>query len=277
MYELLLYGEVPQARHEQLLKILAGVAAMQPQRVLERHLIYKPVREPPEPEGSLKRGGAQTVTQKQVKAVAQKDLFYSRIVQTLDDDDFKPKEHQPKPRQSKVSRAKRQQVGKWAFQFHDVPNAGDRGVLVRLTSSTDIAGGRAKAYIKALGNNFVSEYYQEGHRFVYGNINLLLHRVLQEPGVRALETSPKGKLPDFDALKPLDPSGGYLLQATIRVQDLNNPALLDAGVAELQKFKGLMKGCVELLAPDRLVLDTRVKFQKKPVGPGTAAPSGAVR
>lgn len=156
MYELLLYGEVPQARHEQLLKILAGVAAMQPQRVIERHIVYKPAREPLDPGGSLNRGGAQTVVLKQVKAVAQKELFYTRLIQTLADEDFQPKEQQPQPQsRSKNSHAKRQRVGNWAFHFYDVPLAGDRGVLMRIASSTDIVGGKAKGYMKALGNKYV--------------------------------------------------------------------------------------------------------------------------
>jgi len=44
MHELLLYGQVPVTRHEQALKILAGVAAMQPRTFLQRQLIYKPSR-----------------------------------------------------------------------------------------------------------------------------------------------------------------------------------------------------------------------------------------
>jgi hypothetical protein len=44
MHELLLYGQVPLERHDQALKILAGIAAMQPQTLFERHLIYKPMR-----------------------------------------------------------------------------------------------------------------------------------------------------------------------------------------------------------------------------------------
>ena len=49
MHELSLYGQVTFARYEQVLNILAGVAAMQPQRVFERNIIYKPTREPEEP------------------------------------------------------------------------------------------------------------------------------------------------------------------------------------------------------------------------------------
>jgi len=48
------------------------------------------------------------------------------------------------------------------------------------------------------------------------------------------------------------------------VQDLGRPGILDMGVEELKGFKNLIKGCVELDVPDRLLLDTRVKYQPKP-------------
>jgi mediator of RNA polymerase II transcription subunit 18 len=70
-------------------------------------------------------------------------------------------------------------------------------------------------------------------------------------------------LPSLDALKPLDPSGSYILEAKIRVQDLNNAAVSEAGVKELNGFREQMKGCVELHAPERLALDTRVRYQPK--------------
>lgn len=109
----------------------------------------------------------------------------------------------------------------------------------------------------------MSEYYVEGHRFVHENVVILLHRVLHEPGVRSLETAPKEDLPAFEALQSLDPSGAYILEAKIRVQDLNNLTVLEAGVSELKRFQTQMKGCVELAVPDRLSLDTRVKYKPK--------------
>jgi mediator of RNA polymerase II transcription subunit 18 len=112
-------------------------------------------------------------------------------------------------------------------------------------------------------HRFVSEYYIEGHRFVHENVVILLHRVLHEPGVRSLETAPKEELPAFAALQPLDPSGAYILEAKIRVHDLNNPVVLVAGVEELKRFQKQMKGCVELDVPERLSLDTRVKYKPK--------------
>jgi mediator of RNA polymerase II transcription subunit 18 len=110
---------------------------------------------------------------------------------------------------------------------------------------------------------FVSEYYVEGHRYVHDNVVIFLHRILHEPGVRSLETAPKQIIPVFSALQPFDPSGAYILEAKIRVQDINNSAVADAGVSELVKFQTQMKGCVELTPPDRLTMDTRVKYKPK--------------
>jgi mediator of RNA polymerase II transcription subunit 18, fungi type len=114
-------------------------------------------------------------------------------------------------------------------------------------------------------DRFVSEYYTEGHRFVHENVVLYLHQILHEPGVRSLETSPKPVPPAFDQLKPLDPSGAYILEAKIRVQDLNNTVVSEKAVAEMNKFRASMKGCVEMSAPERLWLDTRVKHKPKPL------------
>lgn len=110
-------------------------------------------------------------------------------------------------------------------------------------------------------NRFITEYYVEGHRFVHGNVVILLYRVLHEPGVRNIQQAPKVNLPSFAALELLDPSGAYILEAMVRVQDFNNATVLESGVNELKQFQTQMKGCVELFLPDRLSLDTRVKYK----------------
>jgi mediator of RNA polymerase II transcription subunit 18 len=107
----------------------------------------------------------------------------------------------------------------------------------------------------------VTEHYIEGHRFVHGNVVVSLHRILHEPGVRNLQTAPKVDPPAFANLELLDQSGTYILEAQVRVQDFNNATVLEAGVNELKRFQTQMKGCVELALPDRLALDTRVKYR----------------
>ncbi|KAF1976003.1 hypothetical protein BU23DRAFT_58523 [Bimuria novae-zelandiae CBS 107.79] len=264
MHELLLYGQLPAPRHEQVLKILAGYAAMQPRRVLERHILYKPTREPEEPGAHLGRGGgSQTVGGKPVKQQGTvKSLFYTRLVQKLDEGDFGRADEQPADSKRLSADVGSGEEPTWSFEFQDMPDTGDRGVSVRLASSTDLLSGDPHAWMVAMGpHQFVSEYYVEGHRFVHGNVVVFLHRILHEPGVRSLETTPKVDPPEFAALKPFDPSGAYILEAKVRVQDYNNQTVLEEGVNELKSFQKQMKGCVELDIPDRLSLDTRVRYR----------------
>lgn len=42
--EVSLYGQVPLSNHEQTLGILAGLAAMQPQTIYERHMLFAPIQ-----------------------------------------------------------------------------------------------------------------------------------------------------------------------------------------------------------------------------------------
>ncbi|KAL9051454.1 MAG: hypothetical protein Q9206_004700 [Seirophora lacunosa] len=87
MHELLLHASVPTARHLQVLSILAGVAAMQPQPFHERHLIYKPTRPPTK--AVVQIGGSQAVQQnpaQKAKAGTQEDLFYLHLVEDLVED-----------------------------------------------------------------------------------------------------------------------------------------------------------------------------------------------
>lgn len=79
MHELLLFGQVPASRHNQVLNILAGIAAMQPQPILENHLIFKPNRKPGS--GTQKQvGGAQDIQKSGAQAIQAQDLFYMQLV-----------------------------------------------------------------------------------------------------------------------------------------------------------------------------------------------------
>jgi len=153
MYELLLYGQVPLARHDQVLKILAGVAAMQPRRVLERHIVYKPTREPEEPGAHLsRRGGTQNIVAKQVKQTGAKDLYYSQLVQKLSDADFRHGNGIQQPGEKALSAAvKPEEEPRWSLEFKDVPDTGDRGVSIRATTSTDLLAGDPHAWIVSAG------------------------------------------------------------------------------------------------------------------------------
>ncbi|KAJ4357845.1 uncharacterized protein N0V89_002421 [Didymosphaeria variabile] len=152
MHELLLYGQLPSPRHDQVLKILAGHAAMQPRRVLERHIIYKPTREPEEPGAHLGRGGgSQTVGGKPAKQGTVKNLFYTKLVQKLDEGDLGRANDKPADNKHLSANVESGEEAIWSFEFQDLPDTGDRGVSARLTSSTDLLSGDPHAWMVATG------------------------------------------------------------------------------------------------------------------------------
>jgi mediator of RNA polymerase II transcription subunit 18 len=153
MHELNLYGQVIFERYEQVLNILAGVSAMQPHRVIQRHLIYKPLREPEEPGANLgRRGGTQSVAQKQQKQAAPVVLYHTKLIQKLTEDHFTEDE------QRRVERSLSADVADgeepiWSQVWNDVPDTGDRGVSIRQSIHTDLLSGDPHAHMIASGPN----------------------------------------------------------------------------------------------------------------------------
>ena len=180
MHELLLFGQVPSVRHDQLLKILAGIAGMQPQRVVERHLIFKPSRSPIQRGGQV--GGSQGVQGAQIQALQGQmhgDLFFLQLVadiagssETVDpvadpkdvmmSDDDKDGTTGGKmlsngTSQSDKTRAALQTPQQtWSLQFRDLPEvAGRRPVTSRLMADIAITSGSNLLFMEALGYQYV--------------------------------------------------------------------------------------------------------------------------
>lgn len=154
MHELLLYGQVPAGRHDQVLKILAGVAAIQPRRIVERRIIYKPQREPDEPGSNLRRGGTQAVGVKQTKQTAAPALYYTKLVQKLSEEDFGTEDGLPHEHGKSLSAdVEDGEEPVWSMLFEDLPDTGDRGVAIRFTNTTDLLSGDPHAFMIASGPN----------------------------------------------------------------------------------------------------------------------------
>ena len=102
-------------------------------------------------------------------------------------------------------------------------------------------------------------YVLEGHQYIHENVVLFLHRVLLNPDLHPPSKAPRQTLPKFEDFSPLDPSGAYILQASVRLMDNPGPDIVNRGQAELLKFQNDIKGVVDLKLTDRLALDTRVK------------------
>ncbi|KAI9852880.1 MAG: Mediator of RNA polymerase II transcription subunit 18 [Thelocarpon superellum] len=297
MHELLLFAQVPATRHEQLLKIIAGVAGMQPRRLLERHLLFKPKRAPGSTSGLV--GGSQGIANQQAQALQgqlQGELFYLQLVGEVEESQFPDAGDVKHPSAGgdtvmlDVSEEREtsgeKQAGEtngvhaaqsydferqsWTLRFNDLPEvAGRRPVTSRAISGVEIVDGDGMGFMDAFGYDYLSEYVLEGHRLIYNNIVLLLHRVMLLPmsgtASSADSTSagpssgPARHLPNFQSLEALDPTGTYLLQASLRVQDGSKPEAMTLGINELKAFKDMMKGVVDLEVGDRLALDTRMR------------------
>jgi len=262
---------------------------MQPQRVLERHLIFKPRRTPGQRGAQV--GGTQGVQNAQAQALQGQlggELYYLQLVGEVEEGEFEPRknasaeaagdhdetmldESESGPSEGTVkSNGDAVNGGEgglynfakqtWSLRFNDLPEVtGRRPVTSRLISSIDIVEGDALDFMNALGYNYVSEYVLEGHRVIHNNIVLLLHRILRFTASPGHQGVPLKQLPPCATLKPLDPSGAYLLQASVRVQDGSKPEGMTLAINELKTFKDLMKGVVDLEVGDRLSLDTRVR------------------
>jgi mediator of RNA polymerase II transcription subunit 18 len=97
----------------------------------------------------------------------------------------------------------------------------------------------------------------EGHRFIQGNVILYLHRYRRFPTMDTPVID--GLLPPWEKMNFLDPSGAYLLQATVQLSDGTSADIVNLGLGELENVQNTLKGVVDLVVPERLALDTRVK------------------
>ena len=113
--------------------------------------------------------------------------------------------------------------------------------------------------MKALDYSPVTVYYTDGHRLTYNNIALHLYRVFVPASLPPADLL----ISEIDIkegdLKPLDKSGGFLLQASVRVQDGSKVETMTRGATELLALRETLKGVIGLEMVERLALDTRVR------------------
>jgi mediator of RNA polymerase II transcription subunit 18 len=140
MHEIFLFGQVPSTRHQQVLSVLSGYTSQNPFKVIERHVIFRPVRSPPVAEGL--KGGSQTIgTGKVNQPAAQtgKEIFYWRLVK-----DFKESQLGVNSDPAELNKG-------WRTAFYDVPEAGKRTVGLRLFMEVDVQSDNPKRYMEQEG------------------------------------------------------------------------------------------------------------------------------
>lgn len=71
-------------------------------------------------------------------------------------------------------------------------------------------------------------------------------------------------LPPLADMQLLDPSGSYILVASLDIAESNNQELRDRGIRQLLALKDTLKQGVTLAPADRLSLDTRIVVSSRP-------------
>ncbi|KIW13272.1 hypothetical protein PV08_08459 [Exophiala spinifera] len=263
MHEFALYGQVSKDAHHQVLQQLAGYTRMQPQKVVEVHLIFK-ARSPPGLDNIPSAGGSQGIMQPEVqkiRAMLNGSLYYVQLVGEVALGDTKNQldgdvtmttngSGDPSVSQTKI---------KWTFEFKDTPEAGKQAVSTRLIHKVPLEDGDFVQFLNAFGYDYVSRYLVVGWNFYDQDTTLSVHKVVLLPqAVAESAMNDTTFLSDISKLKDLDQSGGYIMQTTVEVVDGNAPELKEKGTRQLLAHKEALKQAVDLTPGDRLALDTRV-------------------
>lgn len=182
MHEFLLFGQVAHNDHHRLLQQLAGVTRMQPQHVVERHLIFKAI--PPVGLGNVPSGGgSQGVLPPEVQKTKQmlsSSVFYLQLV-------YNPRSgaspigagrvahHSPangdtvqdqNTMKADANGSAKGEDGLWTIEFRDIPEPGKQAVTTRLLSRTATEGGDLIQFVKDLGFEYGNEYLSVTRRLL---------------------------------------------------------------------------------------------------------------
>jgi mediator of RNA polymerase II transcription subunit 18 len=104
----------------------------------------------------------------------------------------------------------------------------------------------------------IAQFIVEGDHFVQDNVVVRIMRAYAMKQTSAED--PLSLLPTPNAnIQALDTSGAYVVEASIRATDESSSELREKAKKELLGFSKSLEGAIDFYAPDRLVLDTRVR------------------
>ena len=229
MNELRLYSQIPAPRYEQVVNILAGLAASQPTAITESCLIYQQLKKL-EATVSKKAGSKQLVPSNQ-------KLSYHKLVRDVSSE----------------------AAGPWRIRIEDVPDPASKTAISQSVDEQPAIEAHLQLYRRGSEwYRFVKEYVHHGVRFVHGNIIFKLTRVFvaSEHDERDPIDRPP---PDMSNMRVLDASGTWFLELCVRTENGSSPVVHEMASKELEAISKELDGSIDLRVPDRLALDTKVK------------------
>ncbi len=161
MHEFALYGQVTKNDHHRMLQQLAGYTRMQPQDVLEIHLVFK-ARQPPGLDNVPSAGGSQGIMQpeaQKVRAMLNAGLYYVQLVGELAQNELK---HTANGDISMTSgngngngnSEHDKSTIKWTFEFKDTPDPGKQAISSRLLYRIPFEAGDFVEFLNAFGYEY---------------------------------------------------------------------------------------------------------------------------
>jgi len=232
MHEISLFGQVSLGRHEQVTNILAGLAAMQPCPIYEKHIPYMP----------KKTATSDAQMQKAKQKPQNFQPTYTHLIQSYTSADY-----------GKTLSPTEQKV-----RLVETPEPETKAFILRRVEEWNATDDDEVRYSDTNKFQKLHEYYVEGQRFTCRDLSISLYRHLLPPPPDE-GTEPKDDVVKLDDMELLDPSGAFVVEATVRIDDRTKPALVQTATEELNWFRTEMKGCIDMRVPERLSLDTRVR------------------
>ena len=112
-----------------------------------------------------------------------------------------------------------------------------------------------------LAESFPNAYslFLAGKRFVKGNVIIRTTRLYYTPAFSASKELLEDPPPSPGDAKPLDPSGLYLVEAMVQMEDNSSSAIRDKAIKELLDFAETVKGAIDFRVSDRLALEPKVE------------------
>lgn len=235
MHELLLFSQIHPARHAQVLNILAGVTGSQPLAYQDQTALFAQLRLPEAGTSFKKKSAAAPGTPRPQKWVHK----LTRPVRIAGEGTAP------------------ESVGQWRVKVEQTPDPSVKDHTAREVEERDV--GDVREFEDSEAFRFMGQQYFLGHRFVSGNVVVRIFRLLWSQGSSAADKVLEAPPLPLAELQVLDPSGTYMVEVSVRMDDRKNTKIAQEAIAELERFRASVEGVIDLRVPDRLALDTRVK------------------
>ena len=234
MHEYRLYTTIPTQRKSQVLNILTGITASQPVPITQQILIHQQLKAESAP--AFKKGQAKPTTGPGQQA----RLNHVKLVRDAKGGD--------------------EGTSKWRLREEGLPDPAMKTVVSQAVAERELDETEAAKFKPGSEwYRYASRYSSSGVRFVHHNIVIYMTRLYTSSRDQADDNMLDAPPLPLENMNLLDPSGAWLVEVCVKVDDGGNSALRDRAVKELEGFKRELEGAVDLGMPDRLALDPRVK------------------